>query len=401
MDKIRIAGVGCALADFLYTNVNFNSSIFLKYQSKQAGDGGLSPGKLVFTEELEKFANSPYPEILDEIIDGKAPESYNIGGPSLVSLIHASQLLAANEFEVSYYGCTGFDHTAELIFDMLHKLPLNIGNYIKTGYKKTAFTDVLSDPNFDEGNGERTFINNIGASWDYLPEMLPNSFFDAQIVCFGGTALVPQIHDNLTPLLQKAKKNNCVTVVNTVFDFRNEKSNPGKCWPIGNSSESYKLIDILIMDCEEALKISGQKSVDEAAVFFKRQEVSSFIITNGSKNLYAFSNGSFFQHLDIKQFPISDCVKNELKDSKNQRGDTTGCGDNFVGGIIASVALQLIKNQNIKLDMIDAIAWGVASGGFACFYLGGTYFEKKEGEKLQKVKHYQLEYLKQIEINEC
>jgi hypothetical protein len=67
-EMIRIAGVGCALADFLYTKVDFKSPGFSKYISVNSGDGGLSPGKLVFTEELQKFANKPYSEILKDII---------------------------------------------------------------------------------------------------------------------------------------------------------------------------------------------------------------------------------------------------------------------------------------------------------------------------------------------
>jgi hypothetical protein len=32
---------------------------YLCYRSEQPGDGGLCPGKLVFTEEIEKFAAQP------------------------------------------------------------------------------------------------------------------------------------------------------------------------------------------------------------------------------------------------------------------------------------------------------------------------------------------------------
>ncbi|HAQ17639.1 MAG TPA: carbohydrate kinase family protein [Prolixibacteraceae bacterium] len=393
---IKIAGTGCALADFLYSDVNFRSSQFAQFQSIKTGDGGLSPGKLVFTGELESFANKSYPEILSSIVGNSSYNSFNIGGPSLVSLIHASQLLPENQFEVSYYGCTGNDETADLILEKVAATPLNIKNYIKVGPKETAFTHVLSDPTFDNGNGERTFINNIGASSDYSPEMLPASFFDAQIVCFGGTALVPQIHDNLIALLQKAKANHCVTVVNTVFDFRNEKANPGEKWPLGNSSESFKLTDVLIMDCEEALKISGYSSIDEAAIYFRDQKLSSFIITNGSSRLYAYSDGSLFQAVDITKFPISEKIKIELQGNVCKKGDTTGCGDNFAGGVIASVARQLQHDKPGKLDLVDAISWGVASGGFTCFYLGGAWFETRKGEKLDIISHYQNSYLKQI-----
>ena len=39
--KIIISGTGCALADYLYTGVQFTSPEFQKYLSKQSGDGGL------------------------------------------------------------------------------------------------------------------------------------------------------------------------------------------------------------------------------------------------------------------------------------------------------------------------------------------------------------------------
>ena len=51
-------------------------------------------------------------------------------------------------------------------------------------------------------------------------------------------------------------------------------------------------------------------------------------------------------------------------------------------------------DSNFSLD--ELITWAVASGGFACYYLGGTYFEKVPGEKLSKVESYRTEYRKQI-----
>lgn len=394
--RIKIAGTGCALADFLYAKVNFHASGFQKYLSHKTGDGGLSPGKLVFTSELEAFAQRPYHEILNEIVKGKEYNSVNLGGPSLVSLIHASQLLPKDFFEVSYYGCTGTDESAMLIRKKLAETPLNFENYIPLSSRNTAFTHVLSDPDFDGGHGERTFINNIGASWDYHSHMLPQSFFEADLVCFGGTALVPQIHDNLTMLLKKAKTNNAITVVNTVFDFRSEKEHPNGKWPLGNSAESYTLIDILLMDSEEALKISGTSTVNDAAVYFEVCGVSSFIITNGSQSLLAYSNGTLFKPMDISSFPVSDEIVKQLRLTPSNTGDTTGCGDNFTGGIIASVASQLNSRTRGEFDMIDAISWGVSSGGFTCFYLGGTWLEKAEGEKKALIEPYRQKYLKQI-----
>jgi hypothetical protein len=123
--KIKISGAGCALADFLYTQARFYTPAFRQYASKNAGDGGLSPGKLVFTEELEKFAQKPYSDIFSEIMGNVTFDSFNIGGPALVALINAAQLLDNKYFDVSFYGCTGNDETSKLIFDKVRKTPLN------------------------------------------------------------------------------------------------------------------------------------------------------------------------------------------------------------------------------------------------------------------------------------
>jgi len=387
-EKIVISGTGCALADFLYTNVRFSSPVFLGYLSKKAGDGGLSPGKLVFTEEFEKFTGKPYPEVLNELTGNSAPDAFNIGGPGLVSMIHAAQMLEDENFQVKFYGSLGKDRTAQIIIDKVRSTPLDISNYQKVSEKPTPFTDVFSDSTFDNGNGERTFVNNIGAAWDYLPAMVPDDFFRSHIACFGGTALVPHMHDGLTLLLRKARKNNCITVVNTVFDFRNEKTYPGKPWPLGSGAESYRLMDVLIMDHEEALKISGERTLENAIGFFMQMQVSSFVITNGAKDLTAFSDGRLFEKTGPVKFPVSRKVTEELR----KMGDTTGCGDNFAGGIIASLAMQCKDRKTRPFNFNEAIALAVSSGGFACSYLGGTYIEKSKGEKWTRIQDFLSDY---------
>ena len=95
------------MVDLIYNGVSFDSPEFRKYTSRKAGDGGLSPGKLVFTEELENFAKKSQTDILKELVGEKAPEAVNVGGPSLVSLILASQLLDREKFEVRFFGMAG------------------------------------------------------------------------------------------------------------------------------------------------------------------------------------------------------------------------------------------------------------------------------------------------------
>jgi len=395
-DKIIISGTGCALADYLYSNISFISDSFKKFLSVEPGDGGLSPGKLVFTNDIEKFAGIPYQAIVLEIIGDRDADAFNIGGPSMVSLIHTAQMLEINDYEVRFFGISGNDETAMRIRSMLNHIPIKIDNYLSTDGNTTPFTHVLSDPNFCSGQGERTFINNIGAAGYYTKEMLGDCFFESDIVCFGGTALLPEIHDNLTGLLYKARKQGCITVVNTVFDFRNERKNRGQGWPLVTTKKDFELIDLLIMDREEALRISGERTIDKATAFFSSSGVSAFVITNGADDLIAQSRGGLFKNTLMLRLPVSERITQDLKTYPAKNGDTTGCGDNLAGGVIASVAWQLKNCKTGELDLLEALSWGIASGGFCCFTVGGTYIESYPGDKYSKILPIQSAYLKQV-----
>jgi sugar/nucleoside kinase (ribokinase family) len=391
-DKIIVSGVGCCLVDVLYNNVDFAGDEVRKYISKERGDGGLTPGKLVFQEEFEQYCGISLDNFIKKIAGGRNCDKINIGGPSIVSMINVAQLTRRDQCEVHFYGRAGNDDNGLYLISSLAKTPVLLKDF-KLIENRTPSTLVLSDPLYDDGHGERMFINSIGAAWDYSSDELDDDFFNSEIVVFGGTALVPNINDHLTSLLKKAKARGCITVVNTVFDFRNEKDNPSSRWPLGEDDESYRLTDILITDKEEALRLSGESGINEAVSFFLGKEVPSFIITNGSSDIITYSNGSFFTASQVNSMPVSHSVRNELKSFSG--GDTTGCGDNFVGGVITSVVNQLLAGTR-NPDLNEACSWGIVSGGFACFYMGGTYFEKKPGEKIARIKPYYDCYREQI-----
>jgi sugar/nucleoside kinase (ribokinase family) len=391
-NKIIVSGTGCCLVDLLYNNIDFRSEVIGPFMSRTPGDGGLAPGKLVFQEEFERYSSASLDQFTSLVMGGREFDKINIGGPSIVSLIHAAQMTNREKCEVRYYGRGGNDTNGSYLINTLKRTPVILKDY-KLIENRTPSTLVLSDPDYDNGHGERMFINSIGSAWDYLPEEIDDDFFNSDIVVFGGTALVPNIHDHLSALLRKAGSNGCITVANTVFDFRNEKMNPSKRWPLGESDESYRLTDILITDNIEALRLSGSETISEAVKFFLETGVSSFIITNGSEDLWAYSDGSFFNQFPVKNLPVSQLIRNEVRSFAG--GDTTGCGDNFTGGVIASIVNQL-AGGNRHPDLSEACSWGVVSGGFTCFYMGGTYLEKYPGEKLSRIKPYYESYRNQI-----
>ncbi len=391
--KITVSGTGCCLVDRLYNNVSFLSDTFLSYSSKKRGDGGLSPGHLVLKEEFEEYTKKNFQVVLSELTAGRAPDKINVGGPCIVALIHAAQITFGLNSEIKFYGCYGPDENGSFLLSSLQKLPVNISHFKQMG-NLTPSTDVLSDPSYDNGHGERVFVNSIGSARDYSPENLDNDFFKSDIVVFGGSALVPQIHDNLVELLQQSKENGCITLVNTVFDFVNEKANPHKRWPLGKNDESYPNIDLLITDRDEALRLSGEKSIEKAMQFFIEKQTGAVIITNGAKNVLLYAGNELFGRVEMRELPVSDAISKRIRE-KVYNGDTTGCGDNFVGGVIGSLMFQLNEGK-MKLDLEAATTLGIVSGGYACLYIGGTYFEKYPGEKYELMTPVLNDYKKQI-----
>lgn len=395
MQNLIISGAGCSLIDYLYPHIKFSKSEILPFFSKAAYDGGLIPGGLVFVDEIEKYTGLPINIILNSITNGKKPDFVNLGGPAIVALINCAQMLNSLPVDVRYYGHMGSDDTAEYIKEILKKTPLNFNNYLQVN-GSTPSTYVLSDPDYDHGLGERMFINNIGIAEKFTINDIPDHFFDSRILLFGATALVPDIHDKLSFLLKKGKKKNCINMVSTVYDFRNAKKNPDLRWPLGDEDANYKNIDLLITDYEEALNFSRSAKIDDAIDFFIKKETPAFIITHGPDPVYLYSSGKIFKKTGLMTLPVSEYVRNILKIKKETAGDTTGCGDNFVGGVLSSIAYQILKKKSDPIDLITACIWGIVSGGFACFYLGGTYLEEHPGEKRGKTQIVFDEYQKQI-----
>jgi len=389
---ITISGAGCCLVDQIYPDIDFSSPGISKYMSRTRGDGGLHPGRLVFSEQFDAFTGKELTKVIEEISSGRADPTFNVGGPSIVALIHASQLLQDSVAEISYHGLRGNDPAGDFLQSKLQQTPVKL-DYLGTDSGATPSTIVLSDPGFNKGHGERIFINEIGAAWNFNPDRLNESFFDADMVVFGGTALVPALHDGLTGLLERSRSEGCITVVNTVYDFRSELENPGEPWPLGNSEESYRHMDLLIMDREEALHLSGKEDPAQAGTYFMDSGVSAYIITDGTDPTLCYSDGRLFKPSSNNSYPVSAGLISDLKGFRG--GDTTGCGDNFVGGVLASMAWQL-AGQNKKLDLEECISWGTVSGGYCCYHVGGTFIEMDPGEKLDLIRPYFERYKEQI-----
>lgn len=170
-------------------------------------------------------------------------------------------------------------------------------------------------------------------------------------------------------------------MVNTVYDFRNERRDPVGRWPLGSDAGTYASVDLLVADLEEALRLSGASDASGALAFFGSRGVGAAVVTSGTRDIAVASFGrGRFAALPERRYPVSAAVMEELAAHPERRGDTTGCGDNFAGGLVASAAMQLAAGSG-QIDIGEALAWAVASGGFACFHVGGVFKEDHRGHK--------------------
>lgn len=401
---IRIAGAGCCLMDELYPEVDFSSPAFAALRSRSDGDGGLVPGRLVFATDVERLAASrgdsrPFAAILADIAAGARPAAENVGGPSVVALIHAAQMLEGEGATVEFRGARGDDALGDRLLALLRRSPLAIAGY-REGRGPTPSTFALSDPRWDGGRGERCFVNEIGAAAGFFESELDEGFLSADIVALGGTALVPALHDDLPAVLLRARAGGALTVVNTVFDFRNESLDPKGAWPLGPRSaprEAYRSCDLLIADKDEALRLSGERDLGAALRFLERCGAGAFLVTRGGDGVMAGASGGRFKALAAVELPVSEAASARLREETaalSRSGDTTGCGDAFAGGVIAALARQLAAGAE-KLDLVEAAGWGIAGGAATLFVLGGTYYEERPGQKRELVEAFHDGWLAQ------
>jgi len=418
----RVNAAGCSLVDNLYGHVDFSSETYRQLSSRKPGDGGLATGGLVFAEAFAEFTSSTetgggpgeeadYPSILKSLTGSTAPDSSNIGGPGIVPVIHAAQVKQNPDIIYRFAGVLGRDDNGRRFRELMEKAGFPLNDYSESDLP-TPSTDVLSDPAFNNGRGERTFINTIGAAGAYGPGSLPGDFFDGDFLLFGGTALVPPIHDSLDKLCRRGRETGAFVMVTTVFDFRNEARLQGRPWPL---VDDYSNVDLLVTDREEALKISGEASPEAALAWFLSRGCRGVVVTQGANEVLlgteeerggkAGSAGPR-KYLPPVRSTMPTCrYADEVVASLTKKRDTTGCGDNFVGGMIDSLAHQMAGNGGgnaaslRKLNLEEAVISGIAAGSVALTCLGGVYYEKKPGQKFNAMKPYFKAYRRELMEN--
>ncbi len=380
---MRISGVGCSVVDLIFSNLDsekLKKSDFLHY------------AEAIDFESVEKIAGMDAKKAVAILTDDAEPQK-RLGGVAIAALIGAAQIVNQFGIDVDFYNYTSTDEYGEFIIDCVKKTPLSIKKmFRKEG--KSPLTYVLCDNGKNSELGNRSFISIRSLEDDLAlnPEMLDDEFFESDICLFSCVQWEPKIEANFSTILKKIKDNNKFTVVGTASD----KFIGSKKWILGDNEKVYNNIDLLIMSEDEAFGYSGIYEREGCHEFFKNTNVGCFVITNGKHDTYiSVQNEKVFESFE-GYLPIASEIDEDKKDGKLSKGDSIGCGDNFVGGCVAGLSMQMQADKYKKINIIDCCIWGSLSGGITSTVSGGTFYEKESNEKYNLMKKYLASYKKRI-----
>ena len=189
-------------------------------------------------------------------------------------------------------------------------------------------------------NGDRPALHVRGASDHFdLPPAMYDKVFDAPIIHLGGTGLLKRLDGAASVTLLKEAKARGRTVT---FDLIAASAET-----IGIVEPLLPYIDYFMPSIEEARDMSGQSSVEDCAAFYLDRGAACCVFTLGE-------DGAYYAHRDGTR------LKSPAYDI--QVVDTTGCGDAFDAGFIASL--------HYKMDTDTALRFAQAAAGLVATGLG-------------------------------
>ncbi len=209
--------------------------------------------------------------------------------------------------KVSLIGNIGDDFFGKFICDSLKKENLTC-NLISTLKNKSTSLSIL----FLNKSGERSYFHSSGANEEInLSARSLKRIFSSKIFHIGGAMLLPGFDGKpMAKILRQVKKNNVVTSVDLGWDISNK-------W-MEKLKYSLKYIDILFANELEIKALTQKKAIESAVNFLHKRGPKIILIKLGSKGAF-LSKG-------LLQFYIPAIKAKAI--------DTTGAGDNFVGGFL-------------------------------------------------------------------
>ena len=232
-------------------------------------------------------------------------------------------------------GAVGDDEKADWVLLTLKKHGIDTSAMQRLKGVPTSATILNVRP-----NGDRPALHVRGASDHFdVPASMYDLVFDAPIIHLGGTGLLRALDGPASvTLLKEAKKRGRIVT----FDL------------IAASAETIGIVELLLPyidyfmpSIEEARDMSGRSAAEDCASFYLDKGAACCVFTLGGE-------GAFYAHRDGTR------LKAPAYDVKVV--DTTGCGDAFDAGFIASL--------HHKMDVETSLRFARAAAGLVATGLG-------------------------------
>lgn len=188
-------------------------------------------------------------------------------------------------------------------------------------------------------NSRDTLVTELNVLENFDP-IVPDSYQDCEYLMLGN--LTPAVQKTVIERLQKRPKLIAMDTMNFWMDIA-----------LDDLKETLKLIDILIINDEEARQLSGEYSLVKAANVILEMGPKYLIIKKGEHGALLFGDHQIFH---IAALPLEEVF------------DPTGAGDTFAGGFMGYLAQADEINFN---EMKRAIVAGSAMASF-CVEKFGT-----------------------------
>ncbi|MCX6213545.1 PfkB family carbohydrate kinase [Spirosoma sp.] len=266
-----------------------------------------------------------------------------IGGAATYITLSASYFVEKNNL-VAVVG----DDFPQSMIDDLHQHGITTdGLEIRQG-EKTFF---WSGKYHNDMNSRDTVEVQLNVMEHFNP-IIPDSYQDCDYLMLGNTA--PAIQQMVIERLHKRPK----LIVLDTMNLWIEIANP-------DLMNLLKLVDVLVVNDEEARQLTREYSLVKAAAKIRSLGPQTVIIKKGEHGALLFSEGQIFF---APALPLEEVF------------DPTGAGDTFAGGFIGHLA----KTDDISFDnMKRAIIYGSAMASFCVEKFGAERIMNLTQEEIQ------------------
>ena len=279
----------------------------------------------ILGRHVEQIPDGQGVELIDEI-------RMTVAGTAAATAVDLAKL----GVQVATFGVVGDDELGTWLRTKMNAVGVDTDGLAVTDSTPTSATLLPIRP-----NGERPALHVPGANALLSTAHIPaNTVSRAQVLHVGGSCLLPLLDGEPTSeLLQSARLANTTTTLDLIgLPDVDHEAIFGLCYPH---------IDYFLPNDEDALMLSGQESVEDAAAWFADRGVGATIISLGEHGVLVSNDSD--PGIRIPAYDVNVV-------------DTTGCGDAFSAGFITG----LVEGR----DPMAAAELGVAAGSLVATGLG-------------------------------